>query len=131
MAKDTFELAGIVDQLLESAVDDPVRLAILLDDLDENLREEVLVSDFLNALQVFVYHFREEPSALGAERLILHAGSDAVRGIVFEEIDIYALVFRVEMMTPVIEVRAGDDLIARFAGGSAYREAIRAVEGMP
>jgi len=131
MSLDTYALAALVDRLLEIAGDDPCRLATLLDELDDRDREEVLVSDFVNALQVFVYYFRQEPTILGAERLILHAGSDAVRGIVFEERDIYELFFRVDKTMPVIEIRAGDETVCRFEGESAYRGAIASIDDLP
>jgi hypothetical protein len=130
MSLDTCTLAALVDHLLEIAGDDPFRLATLLDEEDAAVREEMLGSDFLNALQVFVYYFREEPTSLGAERLMLHGAGDTVRGVPFEEHDLYELVFRVEEGAPGIEVRAGDEVMVRCAGESAYREALRSINAL-
>jgi hypothetical protein len=130
MSLDNFALAALADRLLEIAADDPFRLAALLDNEDAVVRGEILGSDFLNALQVFVYFFREEPTSIGAERLTLHAAGDAARGVVFEENDLYELVFRIEEGAPVIEVRAGEETEARFTGESAYRDALRSIAAM-
>jgi hypothetical protein len=131
MLLDTYELAGLVDRLLEIAGEDALRLATLLDAIDDELRQELLRSDFLNALQVFVFFFREEPTSLGAERLVLHAAGDTARGIVFEERDIYELAFLTAGNTAVIEIRAGDERIATFEGESAYRGALHYIDEMP
>jgi hypothetical protein len=128
---DMYEMATLVDRLLEIAEDDPGKLATALDRLDGATRREILTSDFLNAFQVFVFYFREEPTELGAERLILHPAADTAGGIIFEERDIFEIAFLVDDGVPVVEVRAGTQTVARFLGESAYRGAIRYIDEQP
>ena len=57
-------LVSVADKLLEDADDDVARLARSIDALEQPVRDELLVSDLLNAYQVFYYFFRIEPDAV-------------------------------------------------------------------
>ncbi len=122
MATDYYELAALADQLFAISGDDDERLAGTLDDLDPEMRRELLASDLLNAYQVFFYHFRERPEDLVEDRLLLHAASDLTGGIVIDDFDIYEVIFSVQDGTPVITVTDGEEEIARFTGRSAWRD---------
>lgn len=128
---DYFELAALVDRLLEISGDRVERLAELLDTLEEPLRMELLSSDFLNAFQSFYYFFRTIPSPLVEERLMLVPASDTASGVVVEEIDLCQLVFELRDHMPFILVTDGERTIASFSGREAYREAIRYLEEHP
>jgi hypothetical protein len=68
---DYYELAELADRIFAIAEDDPDRLVGVLETLDGVLRDELLSSDFFNSFQVFYWYFRECPTELGEERLIL------------------------------------------------------------
>ena len=55
------DLAKIADRLFMQSNDDEEQLASALDSVDEEIRQDLLASDLLNAYQVFYYHFREVP----------------------------------------------------------------------
>ena len=97
---DYSELADIADRLFEASDDDDEQLADVLDTLDEETRDALLTSDFLNAYQVFYYYFRERSGDMARERLQLSAASDLARGITIDEIDIYEVVFYQKEATP-------------------------------
>jgi hypothetical protein len=126
---DPVELAELADRVLAIAGENLKTLAGVLDTLDAEAREALLASDFLNALQSFYYHFREMPTLLGEERLLLQPASEALRGITFDDEKGLELVFRVETEGPVIEVTEFRELVVRFEGSSAYRGARRYLEG--
>ena len=52
------------------------------------VRNELLVSDLLNAWQVFYYFFRTVPDELVRERLELEPASSLVLGVAIDEIDL-------------------------------------------
>jgi len=118
------ELADLADRLFEASGDDDERLADVLDTLDGETRGALLASDFLNAYQVFYYHFRETPDELTKERLQLHAASDLTRGIIVGEVDIYEIIFRREDGDPVLLLTDGEKVQAAFRGPGAYREMV-------
>ena len=119
---DYSELADIADRLFEASDDDDEQLADVLDTLDEETRDALLTSDFLNAYQVFYYHFRERPGDMARERLQLSAASDLARGIIIDEIDIYEVVFYQKGSDPGLLLTDGENVQARFSGRGAYRE---------
>ena len=125
---DPVELAELADRVLAIAGENLKTLAEVLDTLDAEARRELLASDLLNALQSFYYHFREIPTLLGEERLMLQPASEALRGIPFEDEKDLELVFRVEDGGPVIEVTGAGEPVIRFEGASAYRGARRYLE---
>jgi hypothetical protein len=120
---DPVELAELADRILAIAGENEKVLAEVLDTLDAEARGELLVSDLLNALQSFYYHFRELPTLLGQERLTLQPAAAALDGIPFEEEKGVELVYRLEAGGPVIEVTELGELLVKFDGASAYRGA--------
>lgn len=131
MKIDYFELAALVDRMLEIAGNSVERLAEVLETLDEEVRREILVSDLLNALQVFYYFFREMPSELVQERLMLAPASELERGVPFEDVDICQLVFLVKDGEPHVLVTDSASILASFRGRNAYREAFAFLEEHP
>jgi hypothetical protein len=126
---DYTELAELADRVLEMSDDDAAELARSLDTLDEEARDALLSSDFLNAYQVYYYYFREEPaSELAEERLILSAASELKSGIVIEEVDEYEIIFGVKDAVPVVLISDGDSVLGRFSGPKAYSQAVRFLE---
>jgi hypothetical protein len=117
------ELSWVAERILEEGEDDPEALARALDRLDPAVRDELLDSDFLNAWQVFYYHFREDPGELERDRLTLQPASALADGILITEIEFYELVFLIEAKEPVISVRTGGEIAANFRGKDAYRRA--------
>jgi hypothetical protein len=115
------DLSLVADRILEEGEDDPETLSFALDRLDPGVRDELLASDFLNAWQVFFYHFREDPGELERDRLTLQPASALPEGVLITEIEFYELVFLVDSREPVISVRTGKDVVANFRGGDAYR----------
>ena len=125
---DYFELAELADRILAISDDDIETLVDVLDTLEEEMKEELLHSDFLNAFQVFYYYFRERPTELGEERLILEPATALGGGVMFEEQDLFELVIRVEDRLPQVLVTDGSTVLASFSGRSAYRDAVRFAE---
>jgi hypothetical protein len=125
---DTFELAELADRIFSIAEDDAEKLADVLDRVDESIRWELLGSDFLNAYQVFYYVFREPPTLLAEERLILNAASSLSQGVFFEERGLAELVFVMRERTPLILVTDGEQVVKAFEGASAYRDAVAFAE---
>lgn len=115
-------LIAIADKLLEDADDDTVRLVNAIDALDEEVRGELLVSDQLNAYQVFYYFFRTEPDLLVQEQLDLEPASSLVRGLKLDETDLLETFFAVKDTKPVIVISDGDKIVATFSGTSAYKQ---------
>ena len=120
---DRVELAELADRILGIAGENVKTLAEVLDTLDAEARSELLASDLLNALQSFYYYFRELPTLLGQERLILQPAVAALDGIPFEDEKGVELVFRLGKTGPVIEVTELGEILVKFDGSSAYRGA--------
>lgn len=119
------ELAEIADRLFEKADEDDDALVRLLDTLPDDLCLELLTSDLLNAYQAYLYFFREEPGGeLQAERLMLTPASETLRGVVFDEADIFELVFSVGEDGAGIEVFDGEKTYERFTGKGARERAV-------
>jgi hypothetical protein len=115
------DLYQVADRILEEGEDDPEALSIALDQLDPGVRDELLASDFLNAWQVFYYHFREDPGELERDRLTLQPASALSEGVLITEIEFYEIVFLVDSKIPVISIRMGETVVANFRGRDAYR----------
>jgi len=126
---DFYELAELADRVLGLCEDDDIKLAETLDALDEESRNALIDSGFLNAKQVFYYHFRESPDALGEDRLMLHAASECRNGLKIDEYDLYTLVFSVNEGIPVITIMddIGEEVIS-FSGHEAYRDALNYIK---
>ena len=122
---DYFELAKLADRILAICDDDVGELAAILDDVDEDVRNELLVSDFLNAYQVFWYFYRYEPEILAGERLMLSSASSlaTTAGVLFEERDLYFIRFLIVDAQPEMLVSDGEEVLAVFRGKNAYRDA--------
>lgn len=115
-------LVAIADRLLEEADDDEAHLARAIDALDQPVRDELLVSDQLNAYQVFYYFFRTEPDLLVQERLDLEPASSLVHGLKIKETDLLEMFFGIRAAKPVIVISDGDKVVATFSGKSAYEQ---------
>ncbi|MFA4824119.1 MAG: hypothetical protein WC593_03075 [Methanoregula sp.] len=114
------QLVAIADRLLEDADDDMALLARGIDALDQLVRDELLVSDQLNAYQVFYYFFRIEPDMLVQERLDLEPASALRGGLMVEETDLLEMFFGIREGKPIIVISDGDKVVATFSGKSAY-----------
>jgi len=119
------DLAQLADKILEIADDEVPVLAEIIDDLEPEVRSELLFSDFLNAYQVFYYFFREQPDILVDERLSLVPASAVQKGVLADERDLLELIFIVEDEIPQILVSDGEEILRRFSGPAAYHEAVR------
>ncbi len=117
-------LVATADKLLEECEDDVVCLSKKIGSLDAGLRSELLVSDLLNAYQVFYYSFRTFPDDLLKERLELEPASALVHGLKIDEIDLLELFFLIRGDQPVIAVSDGEKIVATFSGRSAYKDAL-------
>ena len=115
-------LVAIADKLLEDADDDVALLARSMDALEQPVRDELLVSDLLNAYQVFYYFFRIEPDILLQERLDLEPASSLINGLMIEETDLLEMFFGIRNALPVIVISDGDKVVATFSGKSAYEQ---------
>jgi len=115
------DLYPVADRILEEGEDDPEALVVALGKIDPGVRDELLASDFLNAWQVFYYHFREDPGELERDRLTLQPASALSEGVLITEIEFYEIVFFMDSKEPVISVRTGEDIVANFRGREAYR----------
>ena len=114
------ELIGIVDAILDACDDDVPCIVKKLDAVDEASRNELLVSDLLNAYQAFYWFFRTEPDILTRERMDLEPASALKTGLLIEETDLLEMYFAVHESVPVIVVHDGDKAVATFTGKTAY-----------
>ena len=116
------QLVAIANKLLEEADDDIFHLALSMDALEQPVRDELLVSDLLNAYQVFYYFFRIEPDILVQELLDLEPASSLINGLKIEETDLLEMFFEIRNIIPVIVISDGDKVVATFSGKSAYEQ---------
>ncbi len=124
-------LVALADHLFEECEDDVKCLSRRIDALDSNLRHELLVSDLLNAYQVFYYFFRILPDELVGERLELEPASSLTRGIKIDEVELLDLVFSVKDNEPVIMVSDGEHPLVTFTGKTAYTDGLKYIENPP
>jgi hypothetical protein len=117
------DLAKIADRLFVQSHDNEEQLATALDSVPQDVRQELLASDLLNAYQVFYYYFREIPDELAKERLLLLPASALTHGVVLSEIDYVEVVFQVEQGIPGIALHDEGQVIANYHGKDAYRSA--------
>ena len=122
------DLAKIADRLFVQSHDDEEQLATALDSAPQEVRQELLASDLLNAYQVFYYHFREVPDELAKERLLLLPASALTHGVILFEIDYVEVVFQVEQGIPVIALHDEGQVIANYHGKDAYRSAMQFID---
>jgi hypothetical protein len=116
------ELVDIVDAILDECDDDVPCIAQKLDRLDDASRNEILVSDLLNAYQAFYWFFRTVPDILTMERMDLEPASSLKTGLLIEETDLLEMYFVVHESHPVIIVHDGDKAVATFTGRTAYEQ---------
>ncbi len=116
------ELVDIVDAILDECDDDVPRIAEKLDGLTEADRNELLLSDLLNAYQAFYWFFRKEPDLLTMERMDLEPASSLRNGLLIEETDLLEMYFVIHNSVPVIIVHDGDKAVATFTGKTAYEQ---------
>jgi hypothetical protein len=115
-------LVAVADNLLEDADEDIAHLARSIESLEQPMRDELLVSDQLNAYQVFYYFFRIEPDMLVQERLDLEPASSLTNGLKIEETDLLEMFFGIRNAMPVIVISDGDKAVATFSGKTAYEQ---------
>jgi len=125
------ELASLADHIFEACEDDVNCITRRIAALDPASRNELLVSDLLNAYQVFCYFFRTFPDELTKERLELEPASSLVQGIKVDEIELLELVFSVVNLEPVITVSDGEHPLATYRGKTAYAEGLKFMENPP
>jgi hypothetical protein len=114
------ELAALADRLLEESDEDVERLAKKIGSLDAEMRNELMVSDLLNAWQVFYYYFRTVPDELVKERMELEPASSLTRGLKIDEVEFLELFFIMRDHKPLIVVSDGEKPVATFSGNTAY-----------
>jgi hypothetical protein len=124
------ELAATADQILDECGEDIALLSIKLDGLPIPVRDDLLVSDLLNAYQVFYYFFKESPGDLPMERLILSPASALLEGLFIDEIEFLELIFAIVDHRPVIVVSDGEHAIATFLGIDAYKDGLMYIESI-
>jgi len=122
------ELVRIADCLLEESGEDEDALVRRLETLPGPVRRELLVSDLLNAWQVFYYFFRTVPDELVQERLELEPASSLVEGVEIDEIEMLVRVFRVRNGIGEIVVTDGKDPLKTFSGTSAVADSLSYIE---
>lgn len=121
------ELAAAADRLLDDCEDDYECLAIRLGHLAPEVRDELLVSDLLNAWQVFYYFFRTGDELL-RDRLELEPASSLIGGIKIRENDFLELFVAMHEAKPVIAVSDGERVVATFSGASAYAQGLEVMD---
>lgn len=117
-------LVDIMDQILEECEEDVECIAARLAGLEPDERNELLVSDLLNAWQVFFYCFRTDPGIDLREMMELEPASVLVSGLKLGEIDLLELHFAIRDHLPVIAVFDGEKTVNTFRGKNAYRDAV-------
>jgi hypothetical protein len=117
-------LVQLVDRLLDDCDEDVECLAVRLGGLDQQVRDELFVSDLLNAWQVFFYCFRTGPGVFLREKLDLEPASSLVHGLKLDEIDLLELVFLIRDHEAWMVVHDGEKTVASFKGRNAYADAI-------
>jgi hypothetical protein len=122
------DLVALTDSILDECDEDVALLARRIGGLDAVIRDELLVSDLLNAYQVFYYFFRIDPDELVKERLELEPASALIYGIKLHEIDLLDLVFLVKNKEPLIVISDGEKEVAVFSGRSAYTNGLNLLQ---
>jgi len=122
------ELVAVADKLLEESDDDVERLATKIGSLDADMRNELMVSDLLNAYQVFYYYFRTVPGELVKERMELEPASSLHRGLKIDEVEFLELLFVMKDHKPLIIITDGEKPVATFSGNTAYANGMNYLE---
>ena len=116
------ELVEIVDGILDACDDDVPCIVRHLGELEPEVRNELFISDLLNAYQVFFYFFRIVPDILILEQLELEPASSLRTGLKIDEVDLLEMHFLMRNSKPVIVIHDGEKAVATFSGGSAFRD---------
>lgn len=122
------ELVTIGDCLLDECGEDEEALVRRLETLPVEVRNDLLLSDILNAWQVFYFFFRTVPDELERERLELEPASSLVEGMLVNEIDLLEMHFSVKNGAPYIIISDGDTNLKIFSGPSAYDDGLAFIE---
>lgn len=122
------ELVTLADKLLEESDEDVARLATKIGSLDADVRNELMVSDLLNAWQVFYYYFRTVPDELVKERMELEPASSLTRGLKIDEVEFLELFFIMKDHKPLIIISDGEKPVATFSGNTAYANGMKYLE---
>ncbi len=121
-------LVALTDKLLEESDDDVARLATKIGSLDADVRNELMVSDLLNAWQVFYYYFRTVPDELVKERMELEPASSLSRGLKIDEVEFLELFFVMKDHKPLIVISDGEKPVATFSGRNAFSDGMKYLE---
>jgi len=124
------ELVRVADCMLEESGEDEDALVRRLEELPAPVRDELFVSDLLNAWQVFYYFYRIEPDELIRERLELEPASSLPGGVIIDEIELLERVFRVTKNRPEILVTDGKETLKTFTGTSAVADSRAYIESI-
>jgi len=116
------ELVALADKLLEECDEDVALLATRIGALDADVRNELMVSDLLNAWQVFYYYFRTVPDELVKERMELEPASSLPRGLKIDEVEFLELFFVMKDHKPLIVISDGEKPVATFSGRNAFSD---------
>lgn len=116
------ELVALADKLLEECDEDVALLATRIGALDADVRNELMVSDLLNAWQVFYYYFRTVPDELVKERMELEPASSLPRGLKIDEVEFLELFFVMKDTKPLIVISDGEKPVATFSGRNAFSD---------
>lgn len=119
------DLAILAEKILEESGDEDERIADILDTIDPLVRNELLLSDFFNAYQVFYFFFRVRLEDIPREKLILTPASELEQGVTVEDLDLWQIIFMVRNGVPLVGVGDGENLIATFTGQESYHQARR------
>ena len=125
------DLVAIAEHLFDACEDDVRCISRMIETLDPASRNELLVSDLLNAFQAFYYFFRTMPDELTQERLELEPASSLIRGIKLDEIELLELIFSVQDKKPVIVISDGEHPLVTYEGKSAYADGMKYIENPP
>lgn len=125
------ELAAIADRFFDACGDDVTCLSLRIEAVAPHIRYDLLVSDLLNAYQVFYYFFRIQPDGLTQERLELEPASSLATGVKVDEIELLELIFSVQDQKPVITVSDGEHPLVTYTGKTAYTEGLKFIENPP
>lgn len=109
--------------MLDDCEEDLECIAIHLGNLEPGVRNELLVSDLLNAWQVFFFFFRTDPGAYIREKLDLEPASVLASGLMLEEVDLLELHMAVKDGKAILAIHDGEKSVASFSGKNAFRDA--------
>ena len=125
------DLVALAEHIFDACEDDVRCISRMIETLDPASRNELLVSDLLNAFQAFFYFFRTIPDELTQERLELEPASSLIRGIKLDEIELLELIFSVQDKKPVIVISDGEHPLVTYEGKSAYADGMKYIENPP